>query len=384
MRHYFKFLAYNISIFFGCLSILFADFYIILGFIAFVSFYVFGDAILGNDTSKPALSNKRLLNGLLFSSVPTTFFLFLCVLWICTPYQWDFISNLGELIKYDFYLAKSQTTITEYTVAVIFSGLMLSGVATVVGHELIHRIGDKKSLITGRWLLAASLDANFSIEHVFGHHIKVATKDDPATAPRGRNVYTHVILAIYKTNRSAWDIEAKRLRRKQLGLLSVHNQCLRGWCMSLCILILALVLGGLFGFLFVLAMGFISKCILEIVNYMEHYGLIRHPRQRVEPRHSWNSNKKISCWAMFNLPRHSHHHAKGAVPFEKLEAMPEAPEMISGYISTMVIVLVPPLWFRLMQPKLKHWDEHYANAEELELLRISKPSNQSKQTQALI
>jgi alkane 1-monooxygenase len=112
-----------------------------------------------------------------------------------------------------------------------------------------------------------------------------------------------------------------------------------------------------------------AKLILEIVNYMEHYGLVRDPKQPVKPKHSWNSNRKVSCWAMFNLPRHSHHHAQGAVPFEKLQAMEDAPVMISGYISTIGIVLVPPLWFKLMQPKLAHWDAHFANEQELAILK---------------
>jgi alkane 1-monooxygenase len=384
MRHYIKFLAYNISIVLGCMSILLGDFFIILGFIAFVSFYTVGDAILGNDLSKPSFNYNTLLNGLLYSSVPTTLFLFFCIFWITTPYQWAFMGALGELIQYDFNEAKANTSLAEFAFAIVFCGLMLSGVATVVGHELIHRIGNKKALITGRWLLAASLDANFSIEHVFGHHIKVATQDDPATAPRGRNVYHHVLLALYKTNQSAWQIEIKRLKRKDLSIFSLKNQCIRGWCMSIFILALAFIFAGIYGALFVFLTGFISKCILEIVNYMEHYGLVRHPRQRVEPRHSWNSNKKISCWAMFNLPRHSHHHAKGTVPFEKLESMPDAPEMISGYISTMVIVLIPPLWFKVMAPKLRHWDLHYANTDELAILKAQETPQTRKPEQALI
>ena len=384
MWHYIKFLAYNFSIVLGCFSILLADFYIILGFIAFVSFYSIGDALLGNDISKPTLQNKALLGTLLYSSVPTTLFLLFCILWICSPNDWLIVSKLGSMIQYDFMYAKSQTSFIEFSVAILFCGLMLSGVATVVGHELIHRVGDQKAVITGRWLLAASLDANFSIEHVYGHHIKVATQDDPATAPRGRNVYHHVLLAIYRTNISAWNIEAKRLNRKKTSLFSIKNQYLRSWFMSIFILFVAFYIAGWFACLFLFATGFVSKCILEVVNYMEHYGLVRHPRHRVEPRHSWNSNKKISCWAMFNLPRHSHHHSKGAVPFDKLEAMPEAPEMISGYISTMLIVLIPPLWFKLMQPKLAHWDKHYATSEELNILSKLKHRDNRKPKQALV
>jgi alkane 1-monooxygenase len=137
------------------------------------------------------------------------------------------------------------------------------------------------------------------------------------------------------------------------------------------------LLGNWQGVIFIAGVGLVAKVVLEIVNYMEHYGLVRHPRERVMPKHSWNTNRKISCWAMFNLPRHSHHHAKGAVPFEKLEAMPEAPVMIGGYISTIALVLVPPLWFKLMKPKLQHWDDTLANESELAILRTQQSSSVS-------
>ncbi len=142
------------------------------------------------------------------------------------------------------------------------------------------------------------------------------------------------------------------------------------------------LVGSWQGVIFVTGVGLVAKIVLEIVNYMEHYGLVRHPRERVMPKHSWNTNRKISCWAMFNLPRHSHHHAKGAVPFEQLEAMPDAPIMIGGYISTIALVLVPPLWFKLMKPKLQHWDETMANDSELAILRLqqaqSLPSSENE------
>jgi hypothetical protein len=214
-----------------------------------------------------------------------------------------------------------------------------------------------------------SFDANFSIEHVYNHHAKVATEEDPVTAPRGRNVYVHIVYALWGINKAAWLIEKKRLSRKKQATLSWHNLYIRGWLMTGVFLLSCLLLAGWQAALYICAVGLCAKLILEVVNYMEHYGLVRHPRQPVKPKHSWNSNKKISNWAMFNLPRHSHHHAQGAVPFEKLLPMPEAPEMISGYISTFGITLVPPLWFKLMEPKLAEWDQVHANEQELAIIK---------------
>ena len=368
MFHYLKFANYFISTLLGISTVLLGQHWILVGFAVFVAFYVLGDAFFGEDMSQPKLNNKMFLDAMLYASVPTTILLLSVCLWIVTPYDWTFMHWISDHFVYDFVAAKQNTNLVELAVAVVFCGLMLSGVATVVGHELVHRVGNKRAVTTGRWLMSLSFDASFSIEHVFNHHVHVATEKDPVTAPRGRSVYKQVPLAIYGTSKAAWEIEKKRLERKKLPVFSLHNQYITGWLMTVAWLGLATILAGWQGLLFVSGVGIAAKVILEIVNYMEHYGLVRHPRERVEPRHSWNNNRKISCWAMFNLPRHSHHHARGAVPFEKLEAMPDAPIMIGGYISTMLLVLIPPLWFRLMAPKLQHWDDTMANEKELAIL----------------
>lgn len=369
MFDYVKFFHYYVIVLIGCVCLLLADYFILIGFALFTLVYVLGDAILGDDISTPDLTNKTMINAMLYGAAPLSLVLLYIGAWLTSPVNWPIMNTLSALIGYDFIQAKANTGALELTVAVLFCGLMLSGIATVVGHELVHRISNKKDVCLGRWLMSLTLDANFSIEHVYHHHAKVATIDDPVTAPRGRNVYVHVIYAIVGTNKSAWNVEKTRLIRKKQSVYSYHNRALRGWLMSLIYLLSVLLLAGWQSALFLGLVGVAGKCILEVVNYMEHYGLVRHPRQRVEPKHSWNSNKKISTWAMFNLPRHSHHHAQGSTPFEKLEPMPEAPMMISGYISTIAIALVPPLWFALMKPKLDHWDAHFANQEELDIVK---------------
>jgi alkane 1-monooxygenase len=368
MFHYLKFFHYYVIVLFGCVCLLFADYFILIGFVLFAGVYSLGDALLGDDISTPELGNKSIINIMLYGSVPLSLVLISIAIWLVTPYEWAVMSYLSQLSAYDFVLAKENTSLFELGVAVVFCGLMLSGIATVVAHELVHRVGKKKDVCLGRWLLSLTLDANFSIEHVYHHHAKVATEADPVTAPRGRNVYVHVVYAIFGTNKSAWNIEKKRLSRKKQALISYHNRVIRGWLMSLFYLSVVGVIGAWQAALFIALIGLAGKFILEVVNYMEHYGLVRHPNQAVKEKHSWNSNRRISNWAMFNLPRHSHHHAQGAVPFEKLQPMPEAPMMISGYVSTIGIALVPPLWFALMKPKLAHWDAHFANQDELDII----------------
>jgi alkane 1-monooxygenase len=127
---------------------------------------------------------------------------------------------------------------------------------------------------------------------------------------------------------------------------------------------MAYYVGGWAAVGFFMACGLIGKALLEIVNYIEHYGIVRDPNLPVQPRHSWNTNSRISSWSMFNLTRHSHHHAQGEVPYHDLKSVPDAPLMFSGYLTTILVTLIPPLWQAVMIPKLKAWDRDYASPAE--------------------
>ena len=224
-------------------------------------------------------------------------------------------------------------------------------------------------MFVGRWLLSFSFDTIFSIEHVYGHHRYVSTIEDPATAPRGRNVYFHIVASTIKGNISAWEIEKKRLKRDGRGPISPFNAVIRGHLMSVLLVAAAYAIGGWVGAGFFVACALWGKSLLEIVNYMEHYGMVRNPATPVQPRHSWNTNKRISSWAMFNLTRHSHHHAQGDVPYQDLKPFPDAPMMVGGYLTTIIATMIPPLWNKLMVPKVLAWDRDYASAEERVLAR---------------
>ena len=156
-------------------------------------------------------------------------------------------------------------------------------------------------------------------------------------------MYHHVVASTIKGNISAWRIEQKRLARKRQGLFSWHNAVIRGHLMSVLLVAIAAAMGGWQAALFFTACGLWGKSLLEIVNYMEHYGMVRNPATPVQPRHSWNTNKRISSWAMFNLTRHSHHHAQGEVPYQDLKPFPDAPMMINGYLTTIIVAMIPPL-----------------------------------------
>lgn len=339
-----------------------------LGLAAAVLFVVFGDLLFGNDTEEPEYKHEWILNLQLYSSLVLIFIMNFIMVWTVADMD---VLGYGALVQslagYDAAAARLDNTLPQYIVAIISCGLLSAVVGTIVGHELTHRTWDPVAMFIGRWLLAFSWDTAFAIEHVYGHHIYVGSTDDPATAPRGRNVYWHVLASTVKGNVSAWTLEKQRLQRKRLPVFSHHNVYIRGVLMSLALSVAAFAMAGWIGVLVFTASALIAKAFLEIVNFMEHYGMVRNPNTPVQPYHSWNTNKRVSSWATFNLTRHSHHHAEGDVPFHKLRSYQDAPMMVNGYLTTVFLTLIPPVWNKIMVPKVLDWDRRYASAEELEL-----------------
>jgi hypothetical protein len=248
------------------------------------------------------------------------------------------------------------------------TGLFVGSAATNVAHELVHRLESRYSLITGRWLLAFSFDTTFSIEHVYGHHRQVCTPADPATARRGEYPFAFAIRSTIDGNRSAARIEADRLKRKGLPLWSRHNRVITGQLMSLALLTAAVALGGGWGGLAFVIAGVQGKMYLELVNFIEHYGLVRVPGGRIEPRHAWNTYRRVSAALLYNLPRHSHHHMFATKPFWTLEEEPAGPTYPHGYMTMILISLAPPLWHRTVDPLLARWDAEMASEAEKAIL----------------
>jgi NAD(P)H-flavin reductase/ferredoxin len=333
--------------------------------LAVLVFYIVGDAVCGNDTATPQYRHPGVLTAALWLALPLLALVVFAAVWgASTGDPLGLGAWVASWSGHDVLAARDATSLLHRTSAVALTGLMIGMVGTIPAHELTHRTWDRVSMLIGRWLLAFSFDTVFAIEHVYGHHRYVSTTEDPATAPRGRNVYHHIVSSTIKGNLSAWKIETRSLRRRGLAVVSVHNAMLRGHLMSLGLVALAWALGGAAAAGFFVLCALWGKALLEIVNYMEHYGMVRDPATPVQPRHSWNTTRRISSWSMFNLTRHSHHHAQGEVPFHELQPFPDAPTMIGGYLTTLVMAMIPPLWHHLMAPRLRQWDREFASADE--------------------
>lgn len=359
--HYLKYFLFHLIGLTALVAILAGGYYITAGFLLLLVVYLVGDGLCGDDTSCPTFSHPGILTFQLWLALPLLVLIVFSSVWSVS--QGDFLgwgAWLTRLSGYDVLAARAATSLGHHVAGVLLTGLMIGMVGTITAHELTHRTWDPVSMLIGRWLLAFSFDTVFAIEHVYGHHRYVSTLEDPATAPRGRNVYVHIVASTIKGNVSAWHIERKRLKREGRGAISPHNAVIRGHLMSLALVATAWLIGGWLAAAYFVLCALWGKSLLEIVNYMEHYGIVRDPATPVQPRHSWNTNKRISSWTMFNLTRHSHHHAQGEVAYQDLQPFPGAPMMIGGYLTTIVVAMVPPLWHRLMTPKVLAWDREHA------------------------
>lgn len=274
-------------------------------------------------------------------------------------------------IGIDIAANKAATNGLQFTIGVLGAGMLMGAGATNVAHELTHR-SNVRDFVVGRWLLAFTLDTTFAIEHVHGHHRNVGTKEDSATARRGEYVLGFVFRSTIGAFLGALDIEAERAEKRGYKAISWKNKAIRGQFMTLTLIVAHYLIAGWMGVLFFVVIGLIGKLFLELVNYVEHYGLIRLHGTRVEPRHSWNCNRFVSNLMLFNLPRHSHHHQFASKPFWQLENLDGTPTMPHGYLTMLIIALVPPLWNAKVEPMLLYWEQELATDEEREAMKAER------------
>lgn len=239
-----------------------------------------------------------------------------------------------------------------------------------VAHELGHR-PERWERDLARALLLTSLYMHFIIEHNRGHHRRVATPDDPASARYGESVYAFWVRSVVFSWRSAWHIEAERLRKNGQRAYRFQNEMLQAiFAQGVLLVLIGLVFGTL-ALLAFLGAALIGILLLETVNYIEHYGLRRKKTAggtygRVQHVHSWNSDHLLGRIMLFELTRHSDHHWKASKKYQTLQSLAEAPQLPTGYPGTMLLSLVPPLFFALMHPRLHRLSE---TNEAMELAR---------------
>ena len=337
---------------------------------AIVSLHLIFDNMFSLDFTVPTVRHPWILNLILFMHVPVTLMCLFVLLWKISPGDlWSAGAYFQQVTGFEWSTTETVIPLSELILCSYIIGFAL-GPNIICAHELVHRTDSVFSMAMGRFLLASVSDAQFSISHVYGHHLHVATAQDPATARRGENVYSFFFRSTIGQYVESWAIEKRRLAFSGRAAWWPLNRVITGFIPTLIIAIVFFTVAGGIGLLSYMIVCFVAKLSLEIINFIEHYGLIRADNQPVEKRHSWDCANRGATYLMYNLTRHSHHHYRPRVPFWELQLYGKNKVMLSGgYMANMILALVPPLWNRLMVPRLKYWDEHLANTEEKEIAK---------------
>ena len=275
-------------------------------------------------------------------------------------FDWMLYFNLpivfGLMSYFLFQVTTQSYTTSEWIGLSLSAGILLATNSINVAHELGHR----QSLIErtmSKILYIPCLYMHFYIEHNFGHHMKVATPEDGATAKYNQSVYAFWIRSVSKQYVDAWKKQFELLSIRNHSFFSIYNDMFWYHLIQPLYLLAILVLFSQTAMLFAISVGVISFLFLECINYIEHYGLIRSKTpsgryERVQTHHSWNSNYNIGRIVLYELTRHSDHHFKSAKKYQLLETHKESPHLPVGYPASILLSLFPPLWFFVMNPRV--------------------------------
>jgi alkane 1-monooxygenase len=213
--------------------------------------------------------------------------------------------------------------------------------------------------------MALSGASHFTYAHVYNHHLDLGHEDDPATAPRGRNVYAHAWLSHMGQSKFSFDLEQKKLQKKNKSFFSYENKWILGYLYSLPSIILFVWSGGFLGIIALLTIWSLSNFLLEALNFMGHYGLIRKDGA-VSHRHSWDNDSVFTSWFFIEIGRQCDHHVRGETYFWELDDV-GGPNYGIGYFSLFVLTLVPFVFRNFVRQHLDKWDKDYATNEERDI-----------------
>lgn len=302
------------------------------------------DTLIGQDKNNPTAEDIKVLEqDPYYARLVKTFI----------PLQ--YIANI-----YACYLTSRPETSLLDKVLLGMSMGAINGIAINTAHELSHK-PEKLDHILSHLALVPSFYNHFRIEHPYGHHKRAATPEDPASSKMGETFYEFLPRTVIGSFKSALEIERHRLKRKGLTFWSKQNELIQGWGMSTAFHSSMLAVFGQSILPYLIVQSTYSITLFELINYIEHYGLLRQKDtqgkyERTMPEHSWNNNNIVTNLFLYQLQRHSDHHAYPTRPFQALRHFDEAPELPSGYASMLLPALIPAWWFKVMDQRVF---EHY-------------------------
>ncbi len=316
--------------------------------LAFFVLIPLSDLVTGYDDTNPpeevidALENDRYYRWVTYLYLPVQYAGFVVAMWYLATAGLGLVDKVGLAISIG----------------------VVAGVAINTAHELGHKKESHE-----RWFskiaLAQSFYGHFFIEHNRGHHVRVATPDDPASSRMGESVYRFWPRTVGGSLKSSWHLERKRYKRKGTHPFHLGNDVLNAWLMSVVLWGALTVWLGVGILPFLVIQGVVGFSLLEVVNYMEHYGMLRQKvgaegkqrYERVTPAHSWNSNNIATNVLLYHLQRHSDHHANPTRRYQTLRDFKDAPVLPTGYTGMIVVALFPPLFRRIMDKRVvAHYD----------------------------
>ncbi|TXT59527.1 MAG: Alkane 1-monooxygenase [Promethearchaeota archaeon] len=329
--------------------------YLLGGIFTFLTpFFVFVivpllDLIIGSNTINPEEENEEYLSEKKSFRILT---------WMGAPLTLGFIFWGGYIIQ------TNTLSLLELIGLTISIGINSGVLGINISHELQHRVNKTFEPFLARIILMSTLYLHWQIEHVTGHHRYVATPEDPATAKFNQSYYSFWFQTVFGGLKSAWRFEQKRVKKRQYRIPILRNRILQYSILQIGFIWVFWWLFGFFGLVFLLLQGLIAFSLLEIINYIEHYGLLRIKKESgryepVKPHHSWNSSERLTNWFLFNLQRHSDHHFKPGRRYQLLRHWEDAPQLPTGYAGMVLLALIPPLFKRIMNPMIQEWKIKY-------------------------
>ncbi|MCO4293166.1 alkane 1-monooxygenase [Solitalea sp. MAHUQ-68] len=335
--------------------LLLAGYYLGTGWLFMLPIFVFFivpliDILLGTDTSNIAEPP---------SVAAEFYYLFLL-------YFWALIQSV-LLIWACYEVTFANWNLFQWVGMVLGMGIITGGIGITVAHELGHKKSAAERFLS-KVLLSEVCYTQFYIEHNRGHHVHVGTPSDPATSRKNESFYRFWKRSVFEGFSHAWKIENERLAKKGQATFSFSNEMLG---LTLAPLVLAAVFTLVFSLMradfvwevpvFFFAQSIFAFSLLEGVNYIEHYGLMRkelapNKYEKVNTLHSWNSSQLLSNFFLFQLQRHSDHHIFPARRYQVLDHHDESPQLPTGYPGMLLLAMIPPIWFRVMNKKLEEWE----------------------------
>ncbi len=286
-------------------------------------------------------------------------------------YLYSPLQYLSFFVGAWLFVSGGDSWITKLAIAISVGAV--GGIGIANAHELGHK-KEKVERRLSKFVLAQTAYGHFYVEHNRGHHNRVATPEDPASSRMGESFWVFLPRTVFGSLRSAWRIESKRLRARDQRVWSLRNGVLNSWFITVVLFAVVVAWLGVAVIPFLVIQAVFGFCLLEVVNYVEHYGLLRQKAgsgryERCRPAHSWNSNHLASNVALYNLERHSDHHAHPTRRYQSLRHFDDSPQLPNGYGLMIGLAYFPPVWRRVMDHRVVR---HYGGDLQLANIQPSK------------